>query len=685
MIEFVRPQREDTFHRNNFVPVNKRSAIDVAALAHEAGAMKKLKSSEPEDKETEGGLLPKPAFVLFPRARVAAMLSWPKMAPIGAGLRNVGNTCYLNSVMQCLAYTPPLFNYVASQEHLKRCQAQAFCPLCALCRLVTELHSKRGHSVVPAKFTSNLRLIAPTMRGGRQEDSHEWLRYLVESMQVVLEKEAGGGKKLPPNVCETTWLQHMFGGYIVNELACTVCGFCSRRTDPVMDLNLEILGCSTVDECLRQFTRVEDLHGSNAWKCDKCEKKQPARKQMKILRSPHVLTLQLKLFTPQGQKRNKKVSFDTELNLSEFMADVSDKREPQSYSLYAVLVHTGQTTRSGHYTAFVKAPNGAWYHMDDDSVSQVQLGTVLKQNAYMLFYVRNIASLVPKRTPEPRNSNGVNGTATTPPAAPRNFAYFPGTAPPAATAAVPALAPMSPVAAAVHAFTVGDALAPVDAAALEVPSNFQFVAPLPVSRGSHAALTSAFAGLKEKEPRHANGAKQAEPSPVASGASTKEFGSLLKRSQSVAEFEAWDKNAGSEKKLSIIQKALKEKALSRARVPMLDPVLDAGRVKKVRAKRVRGEEGEAGESYAAQMDRVAKQKRSNKQSQRPKQQMQQQQQEQGLEKEKQPWKQQFNSRHDGGGGNSSAFDDGEGKKKKRRFKPKKKKKNHNNNKAKQFN
>ena len=43
---------------------------------------------------------------------------------------------------------------------------------------------------------------------------------------------------------------------------------------------------------------------------------------------------------------------------------------------------------SGHYIAYVKSPNQMWFQMDDEEVSQVKQSTVLKQQAYLLFYRR---------------------------------------------------------------------------------------------------------------------------------------------------------------------------------------------------------------------------------------------------------------------------------------------------------
>ena len=58
------------------------------------------------------------------------------------------------------------------------------------------------------------------------------------------------------------------------------------------------------------------------------------------------------------------------------------------YELVSIVVHHGFSVSSGHYVAFVKAANGVWHLCDDARVCRVKPEIVLKQQAYILMYVR---------------------------------------------------------------------------------------------------------------------------------------------------------------------------------------------------------------------------------------------------------------------------------------------------------
>ncbi|MQM20075.1 hypothetical protein Taro_053089, partial [Colocasia esculenta] len=345
----------------------------------------------------------------------------------GAGLANLGNTCFLNSVLQCLTYTEPFAAYLQSGKHKSSCRAAGFCALCALQSHVMDALQSTGKILRPFNLVKNLRCISRNFRNSRQEDAHEYMINLLESMHKCC--LPSGIASECSSAYEKSLVHKIFGGCLRSQVKCMECSFCSNKFDPFLDLSLEIVKADTLCKALSHFTSEEHLDGGQRqYQCQQCKQKVRALKQLTIHKAPHVLTIHLKRFGSDmpGQKIDRKVDFESTLDLKPY---VSSPEGDLKYTLYGVLVHAGHGTHSGHYFCFVRTSSGMWHSLNDHQVGithsapsynlemykiviaicifnflmvtsqvcQVSEKTVLQQKAYMLFYVRNVRSSSPKR------------------------------------------------------------------------------------------------------------------------------------------------------------------------------------------------------------------------------------------------------------------------------------------------
>ncbi|KAK4858338.1 hypothetical protein QYF36_014881 [Acer negundo] len=315
---------------------------------------------------------------------------------IGAGLENLGNTCFLNSVLQCLTYTEPLAAYLQSGKHQNSCHIAGFCALCAIQKHVSRALQATGRIVAPKDLVLNLRCISRNFRSSRQEDAHEYMVNLLESMHKCC--LPSGVPSESPGAYEKSLVHKIFGGRLRSQVKCMQCSYCSNKFDPFLDLSLEIIKAESVYKALTNFTAAEMLDGGEKqYQCQRCKQKVRALKQLTVHKAPYVLTIHLKRFRAHdpGQKIDKKVQFGATLDMKPF---VSGSYEGDlKYTLYGVLVHHGWSTHSGHYYCFVRTSSGMWYSLDDNRVVQVNERSVLEQKAYMLFYVRDRKNIAPKK------------------------------------------------------------------------------------------------------------------------------------------------------------------------------------------------------------------------------------------------------------------------------------------------
>ncbi|KAM9305519.1 ubiquitin carboxyl-terminal hydrolase 42 [Gastrophryne carolinensis] len=324
-----------------------------------------------------------PEKIIFPAEKIR--LKWQRVQKVGAGLQNLGNTCFVNSVLQCLTYTAPLANYMLSREHSKTCREQDFCMMCVMQSHIVQALSNSGNAIKPTGVINDLRRIAKHFRLGNQEDAHEFLRYTVDEMQKSC---LNGYISCGRSTQATTFIHQVFGGCLRSRVKCLKCKSVSDTYEDCLDIALEIKSSHSINQALEEFVKAEQLEGDNAYKCSKCNQLVTATKKFTIHRTSNVLTLSLKRFASfSGGKLSKEIKYPEYLDIRPYTSHPSG--EAILYKLYAVLVHSGFSCHNGHYYSYIKASNDQWYLMNDSIVSSADSRTVLNQQAYLLFYIRS--------------------------------------------------------------------------------------------------------------------------------------------------------------------------------------------------------------------------------------------------------------------------------------------------------
>ncbi|KAF9113243.1 ubiquitin-specific protease doa4 [Mortierella sp. AM989] len=347
------------------------------------------------------------------------------------GLTNLGNTCFMNSVIQCLIATPPLSRYFLDGSFKRHINVKN--PLgtqgklaVAFYELIRSMWSGQSLVVSPTNFRYAIGGFAPQFKGTEQHDSQEFLSFLLDGLHEDLKMVP---RPVPPGddegseadearmeampgyeASEIAWQRYLrrdnsiivnlFQGQFKNRLCCTKCGKTSTTYNAFMYLALPIKAKvsgrhpQTLISCLNSFVEPETMDGDNAWNCPCCKKPRKATKQLTISRVPDVLLIQLKRFSSDGPFKNKikaMVQYPLQnLDLTKYLPQRSGGGpvEPAIFDLYAVSNHSGEVS-SGHYTACVRgdAPN-SWINFDDSRVSPCDKSVAVSEHGYTLFYVR---------------------------------------------------------------------------------------------------------------------------------------------------------------------------------------------------------------------------------------------------------------------------------------------------------
>lgn len=397
-------------------------------------------SSPPGSSGNRGSAVPKGLVVIYPRSplrfhfdRLATKAGLKGEGCIG--LRNLGNTCYFNSVMQCLANLPEVLHAFLSPGSEA---SRSHHPLTAVFQSWLEDYwsGDRYSSLSPSGLIRELARKDQRWGDRSQQDAQELLHCLLGGLQHDTNRVKGkapyrelAGKGDEAQQADealryfesrsSSLVDDIFGGVLQSRVECRQCGNVTYCFDPFLDLSLPIPASSgaaallssrttpfTVTEALDCFTEEERLDRSEGYKCERCKVVCPIRKRLLVQSWPQVLVVHLKRFKGSGtgfSSRRLLSSFSMlSLNKNSAPLDLAASREldlsrycsrtaleaaeaPPLYELAGFSSHSG-SLGGGHYTAYARNPaDNRWYHFNDSDVSK---GEPDRQSGgpYLLFY-----------------------------------------------------------------------------------------------------------------------------------------------------------------------------------------------------------------------------------------------------------------------------------------------------------
>jgi len=333
------------------------------------------------------------------------------------GLNNLGNTCFMNSILQCLNNTVPLAQYFLSGQashHIDTSTRTRGRLAVEFGNLVKEMWGAMNNTAVNAAgLKSQISKFAHQFSGYNQHDSQELLRYLLDGLHEELtltrldppysyddpkedeRTDNENGLRMHANYLarNCSAIAQLFGGQFKS---CVQCATCNRRSctfDPFMDLSVPIAsksrgGDCDLSDCLSLFFEDETLEKKDQYYCSRCKAHRNARKSLCLFRVPPVLVVHLKRFskgTWSGHKLNTLVNFPiTQLDLSKYYDGPGIEGKP-IYELYAISNHMGGLD-GGHYVAHCQGPDRRWYSFNDSRVTAANSGRLVDASAYVLFF-----------------------------------------------------------------------------------------------------------------------------------------------------------------------------------------------------------------------------------------------------------------------------------------------------------
>ena len=333
------------------------------------------------------------------------------------GFTNLGNTCYMNSALQCLSHlellNPNCKDLISDCK--KRSSSNSIELMDQWISLQANMWNDGGNGVVNTmgilrEFIKRCRNDNIYFESFQQNDCGDFINTFLDLLHNSIKRKVTVeiiGK--PKNKYDQlkiksihSWksffedsYSHIIKNFYSELLSVTCCSKCKYMTtnhEPIMNITLTLKPTyDTIYDCLDEFVKEVTLDTGEEWKCDKCNKRVRPQKKITFWELSPVLVLSVKQYRLDrrsniDEKIDNHITFPEILDLNKYCLNLKNK--DLKYKLSGICIHSG-SLHGGHYYAMCKDfKKNQWRKHNDTHVSDTTIQEVLKETPYCFFYVR---------------------------------------------------------------------------------------------------------------------------------------------------------------------------------------------------------------------------------------------------------------------------------------------------------